>query len=797
MRRASPAFEIYHQLLQKIPQTEPQKLRHERHVAWCECALATFFSVATAEEICAFWSDAADSVLLRAWNLAGLSEEPAALFALGKLGARELNLSSDVDLMIIARPEVAAEVEKKLREFRRLIHHRDDWGSCFRIDFDLRPGGTMGPVIVTPSQFQDHYWSQGEAWERLALVRMRLLTGPEDIHQNIMDLAQRFSFRKFLDYSLLEDFKALRSQIHQSTLVRDENQTHLKLGMGGIRDIELFLHSLLVMNGGKISNLRVRSTSQAAQNLAQEKLLPPTEAQHLLETYWYYRQIENQLQAVSDTQTHALEWSRLPALWNWPTEVELRERMKSVDSIVSGLLGRVNILEPQLPATAAEQEVWLRQLGYSEDAITNAWPQLIKATALSYKNDRDEWARRQFLYAFIEKMKAIGNDHNLGLHILVDFVKATRAKATFFSLLLREPLLLADLARMFSLSPYLGAILSARPELLDNFILMRDEEWSGDLSNLMEQASSRKLLIELRSANSFLRSFDLDELMNNTTRTADEICSAVLDAIKRETGSRQLEILALGKWGGREMGLRSDLDFIFMTPDEPRQEDFKAARRFISRISDPQKGGMLYGMDLRLRPSGQAGAILIGRAQLELYWRESAAAWERQAYLRMRPLRADIDFDKTIFVSRGLSEDDARELHQIRGKLLKGDTPGFVDLKYTPGGLLDIEFVVQTLALKGKIPVDPGTVRALNQLSLSEKDRRGLEKTYRFLRTLEQLSQLSAAHSVTRIEFESESFARACALWKKDSNNVIEELTAILEASRATLNRIDPTGYRR
>jgi glutamate-ammonia-ligase adenylyltransferase len=181
--------------------------------------------------------------------------------------------------------------------------------------------------------------------------------------------------------------------------------------------------------------------------------------------------------------------------------------------------------------------------------------------------------------------------------------------------------------------------------------------------------SERKLLTELWAANQFLNEKSPDGLFTRVTQTADEIALQLLSQLKHDFPDSLLKIVALGKWGGEELGLRSDLDFIFVTPGAPKESDFKVARRFISRLTDPLKGGNLYEVDLRLRPSGQSGTLLVAEDSLATYWKESAQAWERQAYSRARPL-GGLKLDKNILSARGLSAEDLEELKRIRSKLL-------------------------------------------------------------------------------------------------------------------------------
>ncbi|MGZ3722735.1 MAG: [protein-PII] uridylyltransferase family protein, partial [Bdellovibrionales bacterium] len=578
-RDFSPALNRY--LAMEIPIGD---LHQQRHEAWAKCVLATYFQTATAEQVCAYWSQTADEVLTRAWIECGLDKTEAVLFALGKQGARELNLSSDIDLLIVAEGADMMPVERGLRRLQQLLHQSGEFGFCYRLDFDLRPGGKMGPLITTPSQFQDYYWSQGETWERLALVRLRAIVGSKTLEQQITDLARRFSFRKFLDFTLLDDLKALRSKVHQKGFARVANELHLKLEVGGIRDIELFVHSLLILNGGKIVELQTRSTSAAITLLKAKNLLPAHEADLLFDSYWYYRQAENLVQSFEDRQTHSLTLN-LPKVSALPSMADVQARMFAVDKIVSSLLGKVDLETVQLPPDEAAQLAWLKGLGFSEAAIASSWDSLIKATALSHKNDRDERARQEFLYSFVTELarnKAL--DRDLGLNLLVDFVKATRAKATFFTMLLRTPRLIEDLARLFCLSPYLGSIIASRPELLDNFILQLDEAWAADTETLLQQMTERKLLTELWSANQFLTDHDLNSMFTRITQTADSICAQLMIQLQNEFPESKIDIVALGKWAGGEMGLRSDLDFIFITPGAPTEGDFKVARRFISRL---------------------------------------------------------------------------------------------------------------------------------------------------------------------------------------------------------------------
>ncbi len=389
----------------------------------------------------------------------------------------------------------------------------------------------------------------------------------------------------------------------------------------------------------------------------------------------------------------------------------------------------------------------------------------------------------------MQELVKAGAEKDLGLGILEDFVRGTRAKATFFTMLLRSPRLIQDLARLFCLSPYLGSILAARPELLDHFILRSDEGWSGELDLVLQQMNDRKLLTEIWAANQYLAERNLHTLYPRVTDTADEICRELLSRLRAEYPSSTVEIITMGKWGGRELGVRSDLDFVFLCDAVPSEDDFKVARRFISRLSDPQKGGNLYEVDLRLRPSGQSGAIIVGREQLKTYWRETAQPWERQAYLRARPLNPNIVLDKKLLVARKLSAEELAELQRIRSKLLVKPVGNVVDIKYAPGGLLDIEFVAQTLLLVNQISnAGCSTNEMLKDPMLS-----GI---YDQLREFEQMLQLASTNKLKTCDNIKPSFAKAASLMGLSGDAAWARLNKLLSESREILNQIDPTGLK-
>jgi glutamate-ammonia-ligase adenylyltransferase len=792
--RTWPAIERYISLIERVDngtakvRDEKDALRIRRHRIWVRATLATCLDKASAADVCTFWSREAEDIVKEAWRLCGLSERPMALLALGKLGAEELNLSSDVDLIVVRQDGYEPE-PARLREFQSILSDLTEFGFCLRVDFTLRPGGRAASAVPSVSEFENHYGYHGEMWERLAYVRMRVLAGPAALVEEIERFSRKFSFRRHLDYTLFDDLKALRAKIRAEKFESRPGVFHLKLGEGGIRDLELFVHALQVIHGGRNHILQTHSTDLAIRKIRELALLPEADCDFLLRTYWHLRDLENRLQGYDDQQGYLVDMDNGHPSLPDGFQVELRSECPRVSEIARSLLGD-EVDSSELPRSLDEQQSWLAEGGFSKESLEETWPALLAATALSRKSERDERARMTFLQGFVEKLAENKLDRDLGLSLLLDFVKAVRAKASFFTLLNRETRVRDALATLFSISPYLGSLLASRPELIDGFIFRKQAPPPEDIDALLEDLAERRLLAELIAANQYLADRDLRKLTMNLTSNADEICKALLENLRKEYGPSDLGLIALGKWGGRELGLRSDLDFIFVSPTtEPTEKDIKIARRFLSRISEPHRGGSIYSIDLRLRPSGNAGAILVSQESLGEYLDTKAAAWERQAYLRARPL-IELSFHPgERGARRGLNDADKAELKMIRDKLFVEGTHGDLDLKLSLGGLADVEFTAQiALLARGEFSLDPSTYGMIQYLESFDAEWKTvgprLRDDYDFLRRIEQLYQLTTSQSGSKLRLKSAEFRRLAL--------VLDQSPADLESCiRSAFERID------
>lgn len=755
--------------------------------SWLQCALATLFKTHSTAEIVKFWSLTADQILRMAWKESKLSETSTVLVGMGKLGAEELNLSSDVDLILIAPQSEHEEILKRLRIFQKILTSQDSH-FILRLDFDLRPGGRFSPIVSTLEQTQNYYWTRGETWERLAWIRARHICGPQDLYDRLIEFMNPFVHRRFLDFSVLEDLRLLRRRI-QNTVQSHSDWINIKLAQGGIRDIELFTQSLSLIHGGRRPLLKTSSTSQLIQNLSSQKLLESKDGELLEEAYWIFRHQENLYQAVEDSQTHEVR-----------ATPELKNLMNQVNDIVSSLLSSQS-LTTYIPSDEAEQQKWLQNKGLSKLTRNEVWPELMAQISLSGRTEKDEVLRREFLLRYLDVIEQQSLDGDLAIENLLKFIKAVKVKHSFLTLLNREPRITADLARLFSVSPYLGEMISARPQLLDSFLTQMRGDYRRDWNDFLEDLLEERQINEWLSVASFLERLDTNTLNLNLSSCADQIAQSLLLRLNDELEG-QVNILALGKWGSQELGIKSDLDFIFVTAETPTIQDFKVARKWIHSITNLQSGGRIYDVDLRLRPSGSSGPLLTSELQLLEYLTQKTQAWERQAYLRARwlnPAKTSEGHQVRHFQShRTLNSEDLRVLFDIRQKF-HSEHASYSDweLKTTRGGLSEIEFTSQILALQYKIYDSNGAtskllislqkVPQLNSHCLSE-----LNSIYLSLRQIEQLWQICSHSSSLIILPESDDFKRVARVCKMSSEEFFDYYLQLIRQSRALLSNLDP-----
>ncbi|MBY0386281.1 hypothetical protein K2X05_14080 [bacterium] len=655
-------------------------------------------------------------------------------------------------------------------------------GFCFRVDLDLRPGGSTSPLVLSFDQMTNHYGYHGETWERVAMIRQNILFGPMELKKNISTFCEKFAFRKHIDYTLFQDLYSMRKKIQNHKF--NETPWNIKFRKGGIRDLELLVHSLQLIHGGKNKSLVTGSVSLAIDELTRAKLLSEQDSKNLNSCYWFFREIENKIQCENDQHTYDLGPTTLVSEQDKQLFVE---KANSIAVIVDQFLQPYKKKNSQ-PMNLQEA---FQSLELNDDVTQKAWFDLLETKIQSRSKQRDEEARQLFLKNILTALKACPVDQTMALQHLQRFLIAIKAKTSFFTLFNQHPPLVEELVWIFSCSPFLAQILIHRPELIDSFLLKQSIINTQDEDQFYTSAQDFKLLSDLISSSQFLRQRDIHGLIKNLSQTTDTLVVHLLEMLNKKF-KVHVSLLTLGKWASQEMGLTSDLDFIFLTEDEPQAAHFKMARRFIHFLNSPHSGQTLYHIDLRLRPSGNAGPLLLSKKELSDYLDQKAEVWERQAYLCYRQIPAQKN--EPLFRPRPLTQEDLQKLSDIQHKLLFPPTEEF-NLKKNLGGLLHTELTLQIALLDAqlfpKTPNVSGLCASLSQ-TFDPQLCAQIEKNYFELRRYQQLLILMSQNAEPIFKDESPEIYKLSSLLETSPKVLLHSLANLLMEQKTLLNKLDP-----
>ncbi len=765
----SPAFKKYRRILSESQNIT--ELYKRRLTAWCECTAATVLNSASPLDVCRYWSYATDQILIESWKSYGLHQEGLSLFALGKLGSEELNLSSDIDLLIVSERPVGIEAELKAKNWLRQLSQATENGFLYRVDMDLRPGGRFANLIPSTNLLTDYYWGQGETWERLALIRLRPIIAQDHVKQEVLELRKAFSYRKYLDYSILEDLKILRQSLFDN-INEKKGFKNIKLCPGGIRDIELLIHSQQVIHGGRNASLQTNRTNEAMQSLFTNELLDKNNFESIESIYWQLRQTENLLQCKEDRQTYLIDKkSELP-------------NFDITKDIIGSLIGDPLPVK-KLPETYEAQISWLESLGLDAQKAEDAWQKIIKALSFRQSRTNLNAYKEAVIYDFMKHISK-GINPLLGINYLADFIYASRAKSSLFTVLAQSPNLVSDLSKLFTSSSYASQIVTSRPELIDSLFLQQSAVVGEDLQEKLENLLDQKFISQVSLGLRFLNSNEVQALTYDLSVLADKIIHELSEEIKKQFPS-SLNILKLGKWGRLEASFKSDLDFVLVGDATLSEQDAKFSKRLISRMTEAHRGGSLYGIDLRLRPNGEAGPLVVTRDNLLSFIKDKADAWQRQSYYITRSADQDLQEQmRKSIVEKSFSDSDLVELLRIREMLWK--KAGQNDIKYSKGGLVDIEFAVQIRLIMDGLYAD-STPEGLELLFPNETN---LIKNYFFLRRHELLSQFVLNQSISAVKESSWVSANMHKIYAKNWQSFHADLNQRLDQNYRILKGLDP-----
>jgi glutamate-ammonia-ligase adenylyltransferase len=717
-------------------------------------------SVATVTRALSDFADAAIDAALRAaladaharGHITDADPETSGLIvlALGKLGAHELNYSSDVDLVVLLDPThaegrglSAGRAVRLVQRMGQLLSARTADGYVFRVDFRLRPDPGSTPVVVSTPAAISYFQTRARAWERQAIIKARQVAGDRVAGARYLDRIEPSVWRRSYDFAAVDEMIATREEIARvkgagSLTVPGHN---VKLGRGGIREVEFFVQTLQRVAAGRDRHLRGRATVPMLRALSEAGWVEPATADELAAAYERLRKVEHRLQMVADEQTHTLpDAAGLPRIARMMREDDFEERMRgTLDTVhrhfasLADLCGQANPMLHGLRATATPSE---RAAAAIEEQF-RGW-----ADGL-YQSLRTERARRLLadLKPVLTQAIAASADPEATLAALDGFFARLPAGVDLLSRLDLHRELVPVVVLIVSAAPRLAAELARRAHLLDVLIdpaffgqlpdktalrqaldtaVAAAPDYEGRLDAMRVFGQEQALLVNVRVLTGSIAGPDAGEA---TTRLAEVLVRKAFEVAEAEFAIRHgrlaggaVVLLALGKFGSREMTATSDLDMVFLydcAPDcgesdgekplSPGHYYTRLAQRFIAALAAPTARGTLYAVDLRLRPSGQAGPLATHIESFARYHEESAWVWEHLALTRARVIAGAPALGARIVevIDRAVAHERERDnlagqVADMRRRMAAQSERG---LKHAAGGQVDIEFIVQFLQL--------------------------------------------------------------------------------------------------
>jgi [glutamine synthetase] adenylyltransferase / [glutamine synthetase]-adenylyl-L-tyrosine phosphorylase len=676
---------------------------------------------------------------------------------MGKLGGGELNVSSDVDLVFVYPedgetdgPRSVSNHEYFSRLGRRLIAALSEItaeGSVFRVDMRLRPYGDGSPLVASFEMLENYFVTQGRDWERYAWIKARALTG--DRGADLVELVRPFVYRRHLDYHAFASLRDLHRQIRREVERRDL-AGNIKLGRGGIREIEFIAQVFQLIRGGREAALRTQPTLAVLPLLAARNLLPESAVRELEEAYAFLRNLEHRLQYLDDQQTHVFpsaesDRALVAEAMGLPDTTTLMDRLGAQRARVARVFDGIFAPAPggEHPLAHLWQESpdpvkcvqTLAALGYRHPDDIDRRLRSLRASRRYREMPASSQSQLDRLIPLAVEAAAAELSPDTTLARMLDLLESVSRRSAYLALLEEYPQALTRLAAMMSASPWVAQYLTQHPilldELLDTRALYAAPDWPPAITHLHTQLADAAEDTEKRM--DVLRHFkhahtmrliaqDLAGLLPIETLSdhLSDLACVLLEEVLRITWPTvrhahrpdpRFAIVGYGKLGGKELGYASDLDIVFLYDDEaPEAPEIYAryAQRVNAWLTTATPAGVLYETDLRLRPDGAGGLLVSPLASFQEYQTKHAWIWEHQALTRARFVAGDRAIGRAfealrVEILRQRRELDAlrREVLAMRKKLLEGHpnrTPLF-DLKHDRGGLIDVEFAVQYLVL--------------------------------------------------------------------------------------------------
>ncbi|MDY7578177.1 bifunctional [glutamate--ammonia ligase]-adenylyl-L-tyrosine phosphorylase/[glutamate--ammonia-ligase] adenylyltransferase [Herbaspirillum sp. RTI4] len=700
------------------------------------------------------------------------------VLGMGKLGGGELNVSSDIDLIFVypedgdthtteADQRSLSNHEFFIRLGKKLIaalSEITEEGFTFRVDMALRPNGASGPLVSSLNMVEQYLIRQGREWERYAWTKARAVTGAAEDIAALEAISHPFIFRRYLDYGSIDALRSMHAQIRaevnrQETLHPDRSN-NVKLGRGGIREIEFLSQVFQLIRGGREADLRDRSTRATLATLSLRGLLAAEVVEQLLCSYTFLRNLEHRLQYLEDAQTHTLpnndaDCLLIAQMMGYPDTASLLKTLDQhrqqvaaqFDAIFSdkhsetpddiqaaGVAAALSALNGENSLTDIKAHLHTLQFQDAEAAAQR----LLLTWGSARMQTLPEVSRDRLVALIIDALKIISKQPEgqlTTLGRLLDFLDNIARRAAYLALLTEYPRALDRLIRMIAASGWAATYLTKHPllldELLDDAALNAAPNWPAFAADCEQQLASTAgdierqmdILREMHHAQQFrLLAQDLEgelsveRLADHLSALADTLVQITLNAVWQTIAQRHKEspsftVIAYGKLGSKELGYVSDLDVVFLyEDDDPEAPGLYArlAQRFITWMTAYTPAGILFDIDIALRPDGASGLLVSSFATYERYQRQSAWPWEHQALTRARWCAGDAALGTRFEALREAVLRQPRDIlalkHDVvlmrdRMRAANPERPAKFDLKHAAGGMIDIEFIVQFLVL--------------------------------------------------------------------------------------------------
>jgi glutamate-ammonia-ligase adenylyltransferase len=722
---------------------------------------------------------------------------------MGKLGGAELNVSSDIDLIFAYPEEGETQGPRSISNHeyytllgRRLIAALSEItadGYVFRVDMRLRPYGDAGPLATSFDALENYFITQGREWERYAWIKARVLTG--DRRTELMELAHPFVYRRHMDYNAFAALRDLHGQIRREVERRDIVD-NIKLGPGGIREIEFIAQVFQLIRGGREPELRTQPTLAVLPQLAKRHLLPDAAVQELTAAYVFLRNLEHRLQYLDDQQTHALPRSEtdralVAEAMGFRGYAALEAALENHRAAVTRHFEGIFAVAPE--SEHALSHLWqeaadpqrsigvLAGLGFREPDAVEQRLRSVRSTSRYREMPAASQALLDRLVPLAIEAAAAGQDPDATLERLIGLLESIARRGAYLALLKEYPQALSQLAALMSASPWVAQYLTSHPILLDELLdartLYAEPNWPSaalELRGQMDAAAGdtekqMDILRHFKHAHTMrLIAKDLAGLLPIETLSdhLSDLACVVLEEVLRVTWrlrhthreAPRFAVVGYGKLGGKELGYASDLDLVFLHDDaapEAAENYARFAQRVNNWLTSITPAGVLYETDLRLRPDGAGGLLVSPFASYREYQLEKAWLWEHQALTRARFVAGDRDIgaafeslrvavlrkERDLDTLRRAVADMRRKLHDAH----PNRTPLF-DLKHDPGGIVDVEFTVQYLVLgcaraHGELTGNIGNLALLKLAArlglVGEELARAAHDAYRRLRQLQ------------------------------------------------------------